>query len=45
MDNKDYRNDQYESNDSKAKTIWRNIGIGALAVFVSILTVVVINLP
>lgn len=44
MDNKDYRNNQYETSENKVKTIWRNIGIGVLAVFVAILTVVVINL-
>ena len=45
MDFKDYRNEQYESNDNKAKNVWRNIGIGALALFIALLTVVVINLP
>lgn len=45
MDNKDYRNNnQYETNESKAKTIWRNIGIGVLSLFVALLTVVVINI-
>ena len=44
MDNKDYRNDQFDSGESKAKTVWRNIGIGVLAFFVAVLTVVVINL-
>lgn len=44
MENNDYRNNGYEQNESKAKTIWRNIGIGVLAVFVAVLTVVVINL-
>ena len=44
MDNKDYSTVKYDNNDSKAKTIWRNIGIGALAFFVAVLTVVVINL-
>ncbi len=44
MDNKDYRSEQFETNENKAKTVWRNIGIGALSVFVAVLTVVVINL-
>ena len=44
MENNDYRNNQYDTGESKAKAIWRNIGIGALAVFVALLTVVVINL-
>ena len=44
MDNKDYRSNQYETSESKAKAIWRNIGIGALAVFVAVLTVIVINI-
>ena len=44
MDNKDYSTTRYETNDSKAKTVWRSIGIGVLAFFVAALTVVVINL-
>ena len=44
MDNKDYSTVRYETNENKAKVIWRNIGIGVLAVFVAVLTVVVINL-
>lgn len=42
MDNKDYRG--FEPVENKTKTVWRNIGIGALSVFVAVLTVVVINL-
>lgn len=44
MDNKDYSTVRYETNESKAKTVWRNIGIGVLSLFVAVLTVVVINL-
>ena len=44
MENNEYRNNGYEQNESKAKAVWRNIGIGALAVFIAVLTVVVINL-
>lgn len=44
MDNKDYSTIKYETTESKAKTVWRNIGIGVLAFFVAVLTVVVINL-
>ena len=44
MNNENYRGEQSDNNESKAKVIWRNIGIGALALFVAILTVVVINL-
>ena len=43
MDNKDYRSN-YEANENKAKTVWRNIGIAVLSLFVAVLTVVVINL-
>ena len=43
MDNKEFRAN-YESNENKAKTVWRNIGIGVLAVFVAVLTVLVIHL-
>lgn len=43
MENKDYRVN-YESNANKSKTVWRNIGIGVLALFVAVLTVLVINL-
>ena len=44
MDNKEYSTVRYEVSESKAKSVWRNIGIGVLAVFVAVLTVVVINL-
>ena len=44
MENNGYGNNGYEQNESKAKTVWRNIAIGALAVFIAVLTVVVINL-
>ena len=44
MENGKYSNNQFDNNERKAKAIWRNIGIGALAVFVAVLTVVVINL-
>lgn len=44
MENNDYRNNGIEQNESKAKVVWRNIGIGALSVFLAVLTVVVINL-
>ena len=44
MENKEYSTVRYDMSENKVKTVWRNIGIGALAVFVAILTVVVINL-
>ena len=44
MNNNDYRNNGYEQNDNKTRTVWINIGIGALAVFLAVLTVVVINI-
>lgn len=44
MDNEKYNGNQFESGENKAKTVWRNIGIGALALFVAVLTVVVINI-
>ena len=44
MDNEKYNGNQFESGESKAKAVWRNIGIGALALFIAVLTVVVINL-
>ncbi len=43
MDNKNVNN-QYETNENKAKNIWRNIGIGVMAFFVAVLTVVVISI-
>ena len=44
MENNDLRNNGYEQNESKAKAVWRIIGIGALTLFLAVLTVVVINL-
>lgn len=44
MENEKYRDNRFENNEHKAKTFWRNVGIGALALFVAVLTVVVINL-
>lgn len=43
MDNKNLNN-QYETNENKAKNVWRNIGIGVMAFFVAVLTVVVISI-
>ena len=43
MENKEFRAN-YETNENKAKTVWRNIGIGVLAVVLAALTVLVINL-
>lgn len=34
----------YESNENKAKTFWRNVGIGVLSVLIAALTVLVISL-
>ena len=44
MENNDYRNNGYEQNENKSKAVWLNIGVGALAVFLAVLTVVVINI-
>ena len=43
MENKEFRAN-YESSENKNKTVWRNIGIGALSVFMALLTVLVINI-
>lgn len=43
MENKEFRAN-YETNENKSKTVWRNIGIGVLAVALAALTVLVINL-
>lgn len=43
MENKDYRVN-YETSENKSKNFWRNFGIGALSVFLAVLTVLVINL-
>lgn len=45
MDNKEFQTQyQYESNESKNKKIWKNIGIGALSFLVAVLTILVINI-
>ena len=43
FNDKEYKN-QYDAGENKTKSVWRAIGIGCIAVFVAILTVVVINL-
>ena len=43
MEYKNFQN-QYENNENKEKHVWRDIGIGVLAVLIAVLTVVVINL-
>ena len=40
---KEYKN-QYETGENKSKNVWRAVGIGCLALFVAVLTVVVINI-
>ncbi len=43
MDDKNIRN-QYDSGENKTKRVWRDIGVGVLAFFLALLTVVVINI-
>lgn len=43
MENKNF-NVQFESNENKAKSVWRNIGIAALSFLVAVVTVIVINI-
>lgn len=45
MDNKNFQNEfQLENNGNKAKKVWKIIGIIALSLALSLLTVLVINL-
>ena len=43
MNDKNYQN-QFENNEGKGKKFWCNFGVGCLALFVAVLTIVVINL-